>query len=482
MKSALGWFIPYALSVLLTKGMAIVTIPLITGYLPPEEYGRLELVASVIEVAAIVLSFAIGDVLFRLAATSDPAEAKRQAAAIAGGALALAIVVGASLQIALWTLAPAQGFVVDRALLSLGLLSASLSGLIAFPLAWQRCRGAPRMFLAFVAGRSILQTTCMAITLPLGWGATGLLMGNAVVDVALVATLMTLQARDTGVSFDVEVLRRALRYGAPLVGAALAMFVLGACDRWFLIGAVDAATLAHYGLAMKLAMVVALAVQPFGLWWYARRIRVLGEADGLRRSADAVAVGFALLAMGAIAVALAGPALIARLLPAGYAAAGDYVAWLVLIVVMNEACSLLNVGSYVGRSGAAPLVVNAAGAVVALIGYILFVPRYGVEGAIGATIAGHAVRLVLFVAYGRKRAPAPYRYGLICIMAAIATGAVINAPPHDDILATVALMIGACAAVAVSTAIVLLRERLPVSALFAPALVAVATRRAGRDK
>src|SRR5690606_26948776 len=136
--------------------------------------------------------------------------------------------------------------------------------------------------------------------------------------------------------------------------------------------------------------VVALAVQPFGLWWYARRIRVLGEADGLRRSADAVAVGFALLAMGAIVVALAGPALIARLLPAAYAPATEHVAWLVLIVVMNEACSLLNVGSYMGRSGAAPLMVNAAGAAVALVGYVLFVPGYGVAGAIGATVAGHA--------------------------------------------------------------------------------------------
>jgi O-antigen/teichoic acid export membrane protein len=54
-RAALTWLIPYAASVVLTKGVALVTIPLLTRHLTPADYGSLELVSSVIEIAALIL-------------------------------------------------------------------------------------------------------------------------------------------------------------------------------------------------------------------------------------------------------------------------------------------------------------------------------------------------------------------------------------------------------------------------------------------
>ena len=55
-RAVLPWLLPYALSVALTKGVALVTIPLITGHLSPVEFARLELVATIVEIAGLALA------------------------------------------------------------------------------------------------------------------------------------------------------------------------------------------------------------------------------------------------------------------------------------------------------------------------------------------------------------------------------------------------------------------------------------------
>ena len=77
------WLVPYVASVALTKGVALITLPLLTSHLTPAEFGRLDLVVSVIEVAGLILCFCAADLLFRFAGSTDIAESRRNAAAIA---------------------------------------------------------------------------------------------------------------------------------------------------------------------------------------------------------------------------------------------------------------------------------------------------------------------------------------------------------------------------------------------------------------
>lgn len=451
----LRWFAPYAASIALTKGMSLISIPLVTRYLAPHEYGRLELVLSFVEIAAIVLSFAIADVLFRLTSEGDEAHARSQARALGGLTLAMAAGAGLFLQGAAFAASGwIEGF-ADPRLLAIGLAGATLSGLIEMPLAWLRCRGRANLFLLYVAARSLAQIALMWALLSHGWGAMGMLAGNVGVDIVIAGALIFAQWRDTGFSFSKDVLPRAARYGGPLVIGSLAMFVLGACDRWFLAGSVAVEDIAHYALAAKLAMAVALAVQPFGLWWYAQRIRVLSEADGLRRSARLVTIGFAFLLAGALGVAGLAPFLFELLLPHAYAPALALIPALIAIVVLNESCSLLNVGAYAGRTGLQPLAINTAGAAIALAGYFALVPAFGVRGAIAATIAAHAGRLSAFLVMGRRRAPIPYQFGAILTMAAVAAPAglwAIGAGPLERlaIMGFGVLLIAAIAAASLS--------------------------------
>ena len=448
--TALRSFWLFGASVLLTRGMSLVTIPLVTGRLAPSDYGRLELVTSVVEAFGIVMTLGLADSLFRFAAPESGAHRREIAAGLAGMALLLALVVGALLQLGVWTLAPRLGLAFVQTPLAIGMAAATLSGLIELPLAWLRLRGRAGAFLGFTVTRTLLQVAVMAVTLNAGYGVVGLLAGNASVDAVIAATLLTLQIQECGVRLDRATFERAGRYSLPLIGGSLSMFVLGSCDRWFLAGAVPTATLGFYGLAVKLSLITPLAIQPFGLWWYARRIAVLRQPGGLEASARGVAIGMTLLAAGAVASCVGAPLMVNTLLPHAYQAALPFLPWLVLASVLNESCSLVNVGAYAGHHGYRVLAVNTAGAAVALAGYIALIQPYGVWGAIAATVAGHSTRLALYLASGRRDAPIRYPWGLAAALVgavALLVAGVKLAP--DVVIAAVMILVGLAGFVAI---------------------------------
>jgi O-antigen/teichoic acid export membrane protein len=412
-------FGPFAVSILLSKGLALFTIPIVARRLTPTEYGQLELIVSFVEISGLVFSFGLADSLFRFASGASELEQRRVAAGLVGSALVLAVAASLLLEAGAYWAMPRLGLSHLMWPIAFGLLGATMSGLIEMPLAWLRMRNRPERFMLFTVCRSIAQALMIYTTLSLGFGVTGMLAGNATIDLLLAAILMAQQIKTTGISFDGETVARTAAYGLPIVGGSLSMFVLGSCDRWFLAGVVPAAQLGFYGLAAKLSMIVPLAMQPFGLWWYARRIGLLREEGGLEKSAQLVTIGVVLLGIGVAVVCGVAPIFVGAVLPSAFGSALPYLPWLALIAALNELCSLTNVGAYASRHSFGVLTINSVGALLALVGYFLLVPSLGVYGAISATVAGQAARLGLFIHFGRRTAPIPYSWSVFAAVAVI---------------------------------------------------------------
>ena len=175
----------FAISVLLSKGLSLISIPLVARHLPPAEYGQIELISSIIEISGIVMTFGLADSLIRFASGVPEEDQRRVAAGLAGSALLLAAMAGVALESAAYILVPKLHLEALSAPISCGLIGATLSGLIEMPLAWLRLKNRPGMFLAFTVSRSVLQVATMAATLSLGFGVTGIIAGNASVDLIL---------------------------------------------------------------------------------------------------------------------------------------------------------------------------------------------------------------------------------------------------------------------------------------------------------
>lgn len=404
-----GTAVPYALSIALTKGVSLALMPWVAAHLSPTEYGRIEVVASIIEFFGLVFACGLADTLFRFAGGNCPADERRgRAASIAGSAIMLAVICAVLLQAAAPLIQGALPIPIDETALRMSLLGVSVGGLIELPLAWLRLRERPGSYLAFTAARALLQLVFIAWMVSRDARAESVLVAAATVELLMAVVLVSLQARSTGLRLTREATRWLRGYSLPLILGGLATFALGSCDRWFLVGEVPVADLGRYGIATKLALATALLMQPFGLWWYARRLTVLGEPGGLERSAAAVGFGFAILFIGGTIMCLVGPGFVRLALPESYLPAVRWIPWLVLACILNESASLLNVGCYARRTTWMVAAVNAGGAAVAILGYVLLIPDHGVDGAIAATIAAHAVRIVGFLAVGHRVARIPY--------------------------------------------------------------------------
>ena len=118
------------------------------------------------------------------------------------------------------------------------------------------------MFLFYTGTRGVLQAITTISVAWAGYGIEAILYTNAAVDILISTVILTIMIKETGVKFKVAAFKRTCLYGLPLLGGALAMFVLGALDRWFLVGNVPAHDLAHYAVATKLALAAPLLMQP----------------------------------------------------------------------------------------------------------------------------------------------------------------------------------------------------------------------------
>jgi O-antigen/teichoic acid export membrane protein len=422
----------YVLTVVFDKGLALLTIPVAAAYLSPSEFGRMEVAISLIELAGLAFALGLGECLLRFASSAGSLEAKsRVAAELLGTAIIASVGLGIALQLVAPAIMSALSINVDLVAMRLALAAASLTALIQLPVMWWRLEANSKAVFVYAFLRSLTQLSVLWLVFHNGYGAEGALIGNAIVMATCAVILGILYYRTHGIAFTARGLRNVALYGSPLVASGFATFAIGSMNRWFLSGNVADAEIAHLALAMKLALATALVLQPFSLWWIGRRMAVLSEANGVERSAAAWGWGVVVLVIGATVVQLSAPIFIELALPAGYHAAAPLLAFAIMVSVLNELCTLSNVGSHLRRTGFSVMAINIAGAIVAVTGYVILVPMMGVLGALGAMMAGHAVRLLLFLYDGHKIAPISYPIGRAACLAGLAVGVCAFAPePH----------------------------------------------------
>ncbi len=406
---ALGQNLYYALGIVIMKGVSFFMLPFITHRLSAADFGRLEVLTSLGALGSILVGFGLLNTMFRFAGVEQDPQARARAVAetfglnLVTGAAALAAGVLLAAPLAAWI--PGG---VDPYCVRLALAMVALEGCIAIPLGWLRMTDRAALFFALNTGKALLQTALVIGFLLLGRGLAGVLEAGLIAAAALAAVLIRLQWRTTGVRLRIREPRRLLVYSLPLVGSGVLGFVLTGLDRWILAEAVGPAAMAPYAVAAKFALLAALLLQPFLMWWSPRRFSVLQEVDGRHKAARYAALGSSLALLIAVGVGLTAPLLIAFLLPDEYAQAARYVPWLVLTMAVKDSAELLNLGCYAGKTTHGQLLINLAGSALGLGAMLALVPAWGVWGAIWALLFAQVVRLGLYLLISQRLLPLPY--------------------------------------------------------------------------
>ncbi|MGH2851689.1 MAG: lipopolysaccharide biosynthesis protein [Solirubrobacteraceae bacterium] len=384
---------------ILSKGVAIFTLPLYTSYVSPDGYGYAETLLTAVILLSILLRLGVGEAFIRFYYDdADPERRDRTAAT------AVVFVLATTTVAALAGVALAGP--LSRALLGrrdAGLFDLAMLGILAFTnleIAYALLRADERTGTYMRASIvNVVVTIGLTAFLVVGRraGAEGLLGGNYSASAAVLVGLWWRERRRlrAGLAGRDLGLWRMLVFGLPTVPADASVYALQVADRWYLLRAQTAAAAGLYALAAKLATVVFVAVRGFQYAWPPLAYSV--EDDAIAARLYSVVTTYYVLATGAVVagVALLGRWAVRLLLHHNYYGAHLALPWLALGWALYGLYLIFVVISGRARRTRRNLPAALGGLVVNVVGLIVLVPAFGIAGAGAALVIAYVAMIAV---------------------------------------------------------------------------------------
>ena len=405
----------YGTGILLSKAVAFVMLPVYTRYLTPADYGVLQLIDMVVEVASIVAGSRLGAGIFRY---YHKAETERERRAVLSTALIVIVTCYAAATTAMYFVAPAVASVAlgsaeDAPLVRIAGMSLAFESLLLVPFAYLRVRDQSVFYVAISLAKLVLQVALNVVfVVHLSLGAKGVLLSTLTANIVTGAFLAAYLVRGVGLRFSESAARNLLRFGVPFVGTQIATFILTFGDRYFLRRVSDTTAVGLYGLAYQFGfLLAALGEVPFSMVWEPVRFEIAKRPD----RDELYARGFIyfnvlVLTMAVFITLFVGDFLELVATPA-FLPARDLVPIILIAYVLQSWTMMHNLGIQVRERTEAYTLATWAGAIVALAGYAVLIPRLFGLGAALATVASFAVREWAVYALSQRLWPVRYRWG-----------------------------------------------------------------------
>jgi O-antigen/teichoic acid export membrane protein len=225
--------------------------------------------------------------------------------------------------------------------------------------------------------------------------------------------------------FDLDILKQVARYSLPIGVSSIAMLTVHYGDRFFLSRYVSLAEIGIYALAYKLGMMLNYLNSPFQMFWRSQVYNIVDSHDGdqvfvkvfmyLEILFVTVAFGLALFAAPVIqllsAPAFWGAAAFVPFLVAAYAFSGlEYHMQSALLIEAKTRKIMLS---------------TLSGVVVCVSCYALAIPRFGVWGAVAATLLAFSTMFTVTFTLAQRQRRMPFSLAKIAILPACAVALVL---------------------------------------------------------
>lgn len=212
--------------------------------------------------------------------------------------------------------------------------------------------------------------------------------------IALFSTLSKLLR----IKIEKDLLKKLLVYGAPLVPASLAFWVITFSNRIFLTKFESLDSVGIYGIAMKIGMVITLLTSSVQMAWrpYSMSIREKPDAD--RIYAGIFYIIFIIGMLGITMVAQLSPLILKMMMiNAEYIEARNYIAFLSMSSFLSFYYLIISVGLFLKEKTGAISKYVGISAVISVILNIVLIPLFSIWGAVAALIISYLfVNVIIF--------------------------------------------------------------------------------------
>jgi len=408
----------YQASDILSKLIAVGTLPVYTRHLTRSDYGAAETLLTVVIFWSILLRLGIGEAFVRFYYDdADPARRERSAR------LATSIVLLTTTAAALAAAAAAGP--LSRLFLGFNdppLMRIAVLGLWAFTnleMAYALLRVDERARAYLVASVcNVLLTVGLTVALVViaHEGARGLLAGNFVGSTVVLLGLGVVLRHRLRPRLRFSELPALLRFGLPTVPADASVYALNVVDRAYLFRAHSHASAGLYALAVKLATVVTVAVRGFQYAWPPLAYSVTDDAEAARLYA--LVTTYYALATGYVVagVTLLGRWAVRLLAAPSFYGAHAALPWLALGWALYGLFVVFVVIAGRARVTTRNFPAALAGLAVNVVGLVLLVGPLGIAGAGIALCAAYVVMLTVMYLLTRRLFSVGFEWGRLAHM------------------------------------------------------------------
>lgn len=405
----------YAAGTIASRGIALLTVPIYTRFLDPENFGALDLILTSGVLVTLVVALEVGQGLAREWATLPNPEAKRRMAGTAlcfttlmhGAFLALALSFSESLSEILYD-------TPDRSsLVQAGLAYIAWNALYLQLQAQFRWSMRPLSYVSTSILYSLL-TLVLGYSLGRKWGATGVLAGQMLAAASAVGVSIWALRTQFDWALDLKHLRSMLAYSLPLAPAGLATFTSFHINRFILNAYANLDQVGYYAVASRAAAVTALltvgvqtALTPLVYRYHAapatprQLVRLL---EGFITVALVLSLGLSLYAQELI-LWISGPA---------YLPSSVLVAWLVPATLLSQMYVFFP-GLALARRTMTQLSITVLTGLVALSLNLILIPIAQGQGAAISTLIAAALYLAVWVQASQQSYRLPIRLGRVVL-------------------------------------------------------------------
>jgi len=414
----------YGVGVLLSRAIGFIMLPVYTRYLTPADYGTLQLLVMVLEVVSIVAGSRLAAGIFYYFHKAESEAEKHAVLSTAAIVLALSYgFVAALTYVVAPTIANAI-FETESATKLVRIAAGGLAseGLLLVPLAYLQVRERSSAYVAVTTVKLVVQLGLnIYFVVVLRRGAEGVLWSTLISNSVIGASLSLVLIAQVGTRFSSRAMRDLVRFGLPMVATQVATFVMTFGDRYFLNKAADTAAVGLYGLAYQFGFLLfALAYTPFNSVWEPVRFAIAKRPDRDQVYAAAFVYFNILLITLAVGIALFVSDFLNFAAAPAFRPAAALVPVILAAYVLQAWTGIHNVGIQMRERNEYITTANWIAAGVALVGYVVLIPRWLGWGAATATVISFAVREWLVYRYSQRLWPIGYSWAPIARLITVA--------------------------------------------------------------
>lgn len=392
---------------------AFLLLPVYTGYLSVDEYGRLELLYSLSAVISVICSAGLAHSTLRFYFDRKLERERHRAIATGLTVVTVSICIGAA---AVYMVrAPVASWLLDDAAyataisLTLAILVLELTTEVGF--AFLRAREQSVFFVLLSVTRLLVQVALsFYLVVMRDEGMLGVLQANLISIFVIWTIVVGYTVRHCGVGVDTTLLPAMLRYSAPLALGSVVASLIASIDRFLLKELLSLDAVGLYGLAMKFAvLLVFLVVEPFTRGYGPFRFSIMDQPNAPQIQAQAAHYMFVLAVVAGVGVAMVTPETLLLMSAPAYFSAHYLVPLLAVGMAVGGLGYCYETGILYRKRTSMLLYVNLAVLALKTLANVALIPLWGTAGAALAFIVGQVTYAGLVLRVSQRLYPIPYQ-------------------------------------------------------------------------